>query len=230
MVKYVDKDYQKLFEARIGLISFAGGVDNLIKLVPDELKNDPGLVYDRINWRIKKRKYDSALVLLLDINKSNSSELVRPDKFWDKKSFLIRRLIDRHEYETAYALAINHGLSESKDIAEAEWLAGWIALTFLSNPESAYLHFQEIWNVSSRPISKARAAYWMGNALEEVGRSIESQSWYEKASLYSLTFYGQLAASKLSEKKLFEPMLVEYSDANNTDYKENRSVYLSISL
>ena len=54
MVKYVDKDYQKLFEARIGLISFAGGVDNLIKLVPDELKNDPGLVYDRINWRIKK--------------------------------------------------------------------------------------------------------------------------------------------------------------------------------
>ena len=83
------------------------------------MKNDPGLVYDRINWRIKKRKYDSALVLLLDINKSNSSELVRPDKFWDKKSFLIRRLIDRHEYETAYALAINHGLNESKDIAEA---------------------------------------------------------------------------------------------------------------
>ena len=30
LVKYVDKDYQKLFEARIGLISFAGGVDNLI--------------------------------------------------------------------------------------------------------------------------------------------------------------------------------------------------------
>ena len=230
LVKYVDKDYQKLFEARIGLISFAGGVDNLIKLVPDELKNDPGLVYDRINWRIKKRKYDSALVLLLDINKSNSSELVRPDKFWDKKSFLIRRLIDRHEYETAYALAINHGLNESKDIAEAEWLAGWIALTFLSNPESAYLHFQEIWNVSSRPISKARAAYWMGNALEEVGSSTESQSWYEKASLYSLTFYGQLAASKLSEKKLFNPLLVEYSDANNIDYKENRPVYLSISL
>ena len=230
LVKYVDKNYQRLFEARIGLISFTGGVDNLIKLVPDELKNDPGLVYDRINWRIKKRKYDSALVLLLDINKSSSSQLVRPDKFWSKKSFLIRRLIDRHEYETAYALAINHGLDESKDIAEAEWLAGWIALTFLDNPESAYLHFQEIWNVSSRPISKARAAYWMGNALEVLGNSSEAQNFYKKASFYSLTFYGQLAASKLSDKKLFEPMVVEYSDANNTDYKKNRSIYLSISL
>jgi len=34
----------------------------------------------------------------------------------------------------------------------------------------------------------------------------------------------------VEEKKLFSPMLVEYSDANNTDYKENRPVYLSISL
>ena len=55
LVKYVNKDYQKLFEARIGLISFAGGVDDLIKKVPDQLKSDPGLVYDRIHWRIKKR-------------------------------------------------------------------------------------------------------------------------------------------------------------------------------
>ena len=230
LIKYVDKNYQKLFEARIGLISFAGGVDNLIKQVPDELKDNPGLVYDRINWRIKKRKYDSALELLLDINKSNSSQLVRPDKFWNKKNFLIRRLIDRHNYNTAYKLAINHGLVGSKDIAEAEWLAGWIALTFLNNPESAHLHFQEIWNVSSRPISKARAAYWMGKTLEAVSNSSDAQSWYKKASYYSLTFYGQLAASKLKEKKLFKPKLVEYTEANSTDYKENRSIYLSISL
>ena len=79
-------------------------------------------------------------------------------------------------------------MSESKDIAEAEWLAGWIALTFLSNPESAYLHFQEIWNVSSRPISKARAAYWMGNALEEVGSSAESQAGMKRLLCTVLPF------------------------------------------
>ena len=230
LLKYVDKDYQKLYEARIGLISFAGGVDNLIKQVPSYLKNDPGLIYDRINWRIKKRKYDSALSLLLETNKINANELIRPEKFWSKKNFLIRRLIDKHEYDTAYLLAINHGLNENKDIAEAEWLAGWIALTFLNNPESAYLHFQEIWNVSSRPISKARASYWMGNALEEIGKLSEAQIWYEKASFYSLTFYGQLAASKLNEKKLFNPVLAEYSDSNISDFKENRSIYLGISL
>jgi soluble lytic murein transglycosylase len=64
---------QIIFEARIGLISFAGGVDDLIKKVPDQLKSDTGLVYDRIHWRIKKRKYDSALNLLLEIKPIRAS-------------------------------------------------------------------------------------------------------------------------------------------------------------
>jgi len=230
LVKYVNKDYQKLFEARIGLISFAGGVDDLIKKVPDQLKSDPGLVYDRIHWRIKKRKYDSALNLLLEINNTDSSKLVRPDKFWGKKNFLIRKLIDRHEYNTAYKLSINHGLKENKDIAEAEWMAGWISLTFLENPESAYLHFKEIWDVSSRPISKARAAYWMGNSLDALGKTDDAQKEYLKASKYSLTFYGQLAASKLNNKILFSPKLTSKENTSSEKQEISNSVYLAISL
>ena len=83
-------------------------------LYQNQLKSDPGLIYDRIHWRIKKRKYDSALNLLLEINNTDSSKLVRPDKFWAKKNFLIRKLIDKHEYNTAYKLSINHGLKENK--------------------------------------------------------------------------------------------------------------------
>ena len=230
LIKYVNKDYQKLFEARIGLISFAGGVDDLIKKVPDQLKSDPGLVYDRIHWRIKKRKYDSALNLLLEINNTDSSKLVRPDKFWGKKNFLIRKLIDRHDYNTAYKLSINHGLKENKDIAEAEWMAGWISLTFLENPESAYLHFKEIWDVSSRPISKARAAYWMGNSLDALGKTDDAQKEYLKASKYSLTFYGQLAASKLNNKILFSPKLASKENTSSEKQEISNSVYLAISL
>ena len=100
---------------------------------------------------------------------------------------------------------------------------------FLSNPDQPIFIFRNL-ECFIKTNSKARAAYWMGNALEEVGSSVKSQRWYEKASLYSLTFYGQLAASKLSEKKLFNPLLVEYSDANNTDYKENRPVFINLFL
>ena len=230
LIKYVDKDYQKLFEARIALISFAGGVDQLIAEVPDKLKTDPGLQHDRLKWRIKKRKYESALLLVNEIHKNHSSNFQRPEKLWKLKNFLIRKLIDRHEYMNAYKLSINHGLKENGDIAEAEWLAGWLSITFLDSPTSAKLHFQKIWDISSRPISKARAAFWIGKSYEDLGIKEESLNWYKKASIFSLTYYGQLAATKLSPTEIFQPQLneIKESDFNiNTKLKE---VYSAVSL
>tara|TARA_Y100001970_G_scaffold167028_1_gene204477 strand:- start:2210 stop:4216 length:2007 start_codon:yes stop_codon:yes gene_type:complete len=230
LIKYVDKDYQKLYEARIGLISFAGGVDDLIARVPKRLTNHPGLVHDRIKWRVKKRKYDSALELLLSISETDPKKLQRPEKFWRQKNILIRRLIDKHQYVTAYELATNHGLTTNADIADAEWMAGWISITFLDNPQDALQHFTEIWNVSSRPISKARAAYWIGKSYEEIGNKEESQEWYNKASIYNLTFYGQLAGAKTEENIFFDPVVNIPREESQESIKLNKKVYAAISL
>ena len=230
LIKYVDKDYQKLFEARIGLISFAGGVDDLIAKVPKNLINHPGLIHDRIRWRVKKRKYDSALELLLSVSEIDPKKLQRPEKFWRQKNILIRRLIDKHQYNTAYKLATSHGLTSNADIAQAEWMAGWISITFLNKPLEALEHFRQIWNVSSRPISKARAAYWMGKSYEEIGNKEKSQEWYDNASIYSLTFYGQLAGIKSEEKVFFEPVVNVERNETEDSKKLNKKVYAAISL
>ena len=230
LIKYVDKDYQKLYEARIGLISFSGGVDNLISKVPKRLINHPGLMHDRIKWRIKKRKYDSALDLMLDSKIRDPKKLQRPDKFWRQKNILIRRLIDKHQYASAYKLATNHGLTSNADIAEAEWMAGWISITFLNDAKNALNHFKEIWNVSSRPISKARAAYWIGKSYEEIGNKEESEEWYNKASVYNLTFYGQLAATKSEENIFFDPVVNVAREESEESMRLNKKVYAAISL
>ena len=47
----------------------------------------------------------------------------------------------------------------------------------------------------------------MGNSLDALGKTDDAQKEYLKASKYSLTFYGQLAASKLNNKILFSPKL-----------------------
>ena len=215
LIKYVDKDHQKLYEARIGLISFAGGVDQLISNVPTKLKNNVGLVHDRINWRIKKRKFSSALDLLQTINKNNSSELERPDKFWKLKSYSIRKLIDEHRYDEAYRLSINHGLKTSADIAAAEWLAGWLSFSFLNDPATASLHFKNIYDISSRPISKARGSFWLARAYQNLGKDGLAQEWFIESSKYNLTFYGQLAHQYLKEKKLFA--INKYSESIDID-------------
>ncbi len=59
MLKYLPKDYQLLYTARQILMSKSYGVDNAIAKVPEKLKNDAGLNYDRLKWRRKRGRVDS---------------------------------------------------------------------------------------------------------------------------------------------------------------------------
>ena len=54
MLRYLPKDYQLLYNARQILMSKSYGVDQAIKNVPDKLKNNAGLNYDRLKWRRKR--------------------------------------------------------------------------------------------------------------------------------------------------------------------------------
>ena len=92
IIRYLPKDYQLLYTARQILISRGYGVDEAIKKVPQKLKNDPGLKYDRLKWRRKKGRVDSSLEILNDIQ--NTKEyLVRPDKWWKERSIIGRSLL-----------------------------------------------------------------------------------------------------------------------------------------
>ncbi len=80
-IRYLPKDYQLLYTARQLLMSKSYGVDTAIKRVPDKLKNDAGLNYDRLKWRRKRGRVDSCLEILLNI-KNNIDYMVSPDKLW----------------------------------------------------------------------------------------------------------------------------------------------------
>ena len=81
--------------------------------------------------------------------------------------------------------------------AEAEFLAGWIALRHLKKTAEAQKHFQTLHDGVTTDISKSRAAYWLGRTHETAGRAKEANDWYGRASAFGQTFYGQLAARKL---------------------------------
>lgn len=84
-------------------------------------------------------------------------------------------------------------------IAEAEWLAGWIALRFLDRPDAALDHFLRMHRVVGFPISISRAAYWAGRAEEAAGDPMAAIAWYREAAKYDLYYYGQLARDRLGE-------------------------------
>ena len=203
MLRYLPKDYQLLYTARQLLMSRSYGVDSAISNVPASLKKDAGLNYDRLKWRRKRGRVDSSLEILLSI-KNNKDYMVRPDKWWVERSIIARSLIYKKRYEQAYKITSKHGLSEGAELAEAEWMSGWIALSFLKDPILAKSHFTKFYNNVGYPISLSRGAYWLGKANLALNNKEEADKWFKEGSKYLTTYYGQLSHMKIYPNKTFE--------------------------
>ncbi len=201
--KYLPKDYKLLYTARHILMSKGYGVDQAIKNVPEKFKNDAGLNYDRLKWRRKKGRVDSSVEILLKI-KNDKDYLIMPEKWWIEREIISRALIYKKKYETAYKISSNHGMKEGSDFAAAEWMSGWIALSFLNDPLIAKDHFKNFYNNVNYPISTSRGAFWLGRSYEKLGDREQSRIWYSEAAKYLTTYYGQLAFLKLNPNEKFE--------------------------
>ena len=203
VTRYLPKDYELLYTARQILISKGYGVDQAIKNVPEKFKNDAGLNYDRLKWRRKKGRVDSSAEILLKI-KNDKDYLVMPEKWWKEREIISRALIYKKKYEIAYKISSNHGMSEGSDFAAAEWMSGWIALSFLKDPLTAKSHFENFYNNVNYPISTSRGAYWLARTYEKLGDTEQSNKFYQEAAKYLTTYYGQLAFLKLNPNGKFE--------------------------
>ena len=203
ILRYLPKDYRALYNARQILMSNSYGVDDAISKVPNNLKSDIGLRYDRLKWRSRRGRTDSSLEII-DQAPLNKDDLVRADLWWKQRNIISRSLIYKKKYEKAYEVAKNHALDEGPEFAEAEWMAGWIAVSFLNNPNKAVNHFKSFYENVGYPISLARGAYWIGICYEKLGKNKLSQDYFAEGSKYLTTFYGQLSFKKINPTGQFE--------------------------
>ena len=195
MLPLVSDGERALAEARLALQSESGGVDGLIEAIPAALQNDPGLARDRFAWRVAKRRMSDAVALLLA--QSTSAENLKEPWAWaGPRPDMIRDAMRDGRYQEAYKIASTHFLTEGSDFAALEWLAGYVALRFLNQPEKAVDHFRNHLLAVDTPISLGRAGYWIGRAEEAAGNTQAAQQAYEFGGAYQTSFYGLLAAEK----------------------------------
>lgn len=197
-MRHVSEGYRNLADARLRLMERSGGVDGAIARVPEALQNDPGLIYERLRWRRLKNLTESAIELL----GNPRAEVGRPNLWWAERVYLAREALNNGDITLAYRLARDHGPIDGAALADAEWLAGWIALRFLNESDDALKHFTTLYENVRYPISRARGAYWAGRAAEASGihARAAAQQWSGAAATHFTTFYGQLALSRLVTK------------------------------
>lgn len=183
---------RRLADARLRLSARSAGVDQAVDAVPASLQTNPGLVYERARWRRRAGLDSAALPLLLELpgDYTNTEAL---EAMWTERKLMILNLIRDADYQTAYRLAADNGLSSGVEFADAEFLAGWLALTRLQQPGAALEHFLRLEEGVTTAVSTARALYWQGRAAEAGGELDLARERFLAAAEYPTVYYGQLA-------------------------------------
>ncbi len=184
-------DYQPLANARLAMATKAADAITILRGVPAAKLDEPAIKLERLAWLRRSGNFDEAKALAV------APPANQTDAWWNERQQLARDLLAAGHPADAYAVTVQHGQTRGLAFAEAEFLAGWIALRHLKKPADGLKHFQTLYDGVSTDISKSRAAYWLGRAQEAAGRPKEALDWFGRAAAFGQTFYGQLAARRL---------------------------------
>ncbi len=209
-------DVLALAQARIGAAR-APMSPELIKAVPPALRDDPGLLFSRIQYaRRAGRVYEAAV--LLSLAPHDRVALVNPDRWWNERKMIARALLDLDEPRLAFEVCDQTVRPDSLEAqVDAAFHAGWIALRFLGDAPLAAKSFALAAEAAKNPLSVARAAYWQGRASEAMGDAEAAKSFYTRAAGAPIAYYGQLAAQRLGETRLAFPASAAAAEGERRD-------------
>ncbi len=217
--------YPQLAAARRALAQGKSDVNGLINAVPAQLQNNEGLLFDRLQWRRKKKLNQGAIEIL---NASPSaSKMSIPSRWWKERHIVVRRLMEAKQYKQAYRLASSHKQREGFPKSQAEWVSGFLALRFNNQPYKAFEHFETLYKNVESPISRARGAYWAGRASDALNDPQIATQWYNVAAKYPETFYGQLAAERTGRQVSLNTRSSTGQQSNANNDLASAATYLS---
>jgi len=200
MVNLLPEPQHSMALARMAFRSESPSANSLFAALTPAQQTDPGVALEHAAY-LRDQGLDSLALGLVPYfgPPATHDAAVR---VWKERRALIGTAIRAGDYQAAYRAAANTGMTSGAELAEAEFYAGWIALTRLKNPSLAAKHFAMIEGSSGSPITQARALYWEGRAAEASGDPVGAQGYYGQGAKYLTTFYGQLAAEKAGLKQI----------------------------
>jgi soluble lytic murein transglycosylase len=189
---------RKKAEARLAVFLRAGNAAALMNALPADDKDKPdwGLVFQRIQLLRRQDKIDEAARRMLAVPLEGDA-LVSPDGWWGERRVLIFALLRTGNPKLAYELAKAAGPLSINPQKDQTFHAGWLALSHLKDARTAERHFGELRRIADGPLSRAKAGYWHGRALEALGRRRDAEAAWRESAGSPDTFHGHLSREKL---------------------------------
>jgi soluble lytic murein transglycosylase len=190
---------RKKAEARLAVFLKAKTAGHLLAALPAEAgsKTDWGLAYQRIQY-LRRTGSDEQAWAILKHAPTDPELITSPDDWWAERRGAAYDALRARKPQVAYDLVREAGPLSVNPLKEQRFMAGWIAFRYLKKPALALKHFEDSRAAADGPLSKARADYWTGRALDALGRKAEAKAHYKAATLEADTFHGQLSLHRLS--------------------------------
>ncbi len=194
LLRLLPANQQAIAQARMAVRQGDPTASALIEALPVADQTSPGLAYERV-LALKERGDTAGAMALVGYLPESIPNAAAAEKLWKHGSFA-GALLRSGDPAGAYGLAAHTGLTSGGDAADAQFFAGWIALTRLKDPHRADDHFAKLQAIGQSPLTQSRALYWRGRAAEADGDPVAAQLYFGQAAKFYTTFYGQLAATR----------------------------------
>ncbi len=196
MIELLDDGPAAVAAARIAYIEKAGDLSEKVAAIPANIRGSAGLDYDRYNWLANRGDRTDA-IKIIKARSTSAAALGEPFRWSGWRRSLARWEMREGRIESAYELATKHFLTEGSAFADLEWIAGYLALTYRTDPRLALTHFKAANAAVDSPISVGRMQYWIGRSHEMLDDQAQAVAAYQIAAQHQTGFYGLLAAQKL---------------------------------
>jgi soluble lytic murein transglycosylase len=186
---------ERLLKARMALDRGVDPAKALTELSAAD-RSKPLIVFAEARELRRSGKKDEAAKVMAKAPTARD-KVIEGDEWAQERRRLARGLLDAGSPREAYKVVSPEVAESETDNIESEVLAGWIALRFLKEPETAARHFALAEPHADLSTSVSRVAYWRGRAAEAAGKTALSKRFYEAAAQHVTTYYGQLSRARL---------------------------------
>lgn len=216
LLPYLSAAQKSLVVARAAVSRDDADAKALLDKVDASLRANPVYIYSRAQRARQFELWESAVDWL-----DKAPDTV-PDaaEWWYERRTLLRKLLDIGRPELAYRAATGYTNGPEGRMVEAQFHAGWIALSFLDNAAAARSHFTEMTAHTTLPDTISQANYWLARANVALGYTEAARAALETAAKYGTVYYGQLARTELGQAGVgMRPLPV--TGANKTLFDAN---------
>ncbi|MGQ0457471.1 MAG: lytic transglycosylase domain-containing protein [Hyphomicrobium sp.] len=186
---------QKKAAARLAVFNKSASGKSLMAGASDDGK-DLGFQFHRAQLLRKAQKFEEASKIILAIP-PDPAKIAVLDEWWAERRQLAYQALKNGKPKLAYELTKDAGPLTVNPLKEQTFMAGWIAWRYLQDETSAETHFQALAKAADGPLSRAKAAFWLGLLAESRGDKTVAAEHYRNATRNPDTFHGLLAMQKL---------------------------------